>query len=273
MPRHCPATSVCSTTAHLFNPSLTPHCPNTAGLGLEFVRQLLARPGSVVATCRDPDRATALTDLQALHPGRLLVTQLDSADEASIAAAAATVAASHPKVDLLLNVSGILHLPGVMSPETALSRVTLDNLELTFRTNTFGPILVAKAFAPLLINAGKTATDDSPAVIASLSARVGSISDNRLGGWYSYRASKAALNQLTKTMSLELARKNQRVAAIVLHPGTVDTDLSAPFQRNVAPEKLFTRERAVAQLLSIVDGVSMAETGKFYAWDGSEIPW
>jgi NAD(P)-dependent dehydrogenase (short-subunit alcohol dehydrogenase family) len=226
-----------------------------------------------VATCRDPDRAAALAELQALHPGRLQITQLNSADEDSIAAAAAAVAASHPKVDLLLNVSGILHLPGVLSPETALSRVTMENLELTFRTNTFGPILVAKAFSPLLIAAGKGATDDSPAVIASLSARVGSISDNRLGGWYSYRASKSALNQLTKTMSLELARKNQHVAAIVLHPGTVDTDLSTPFQRNVVPEKLFTRERAVGQLLGIVDRVSMADTGKFYAWDGAEIPW
>ena len=106
-----------------------------------------------------------------------------------------------------------------------------------------------------------------------MSARVGSIGDNRLGGWYSYRASKAALNQLTKTMAIELRRKNQNVAAILLHPGTVDTDLSKPFQKNVAPEKLFTRERAVEQLLRIIDGVEMKDTGKYYAWDGSEIPW
>ena len=127
--------------------------------------------------------------------------------------------------------------------------------------NTIFPV-----FFPLIV------CSESPAVIASLSARVGSISDNRLGGWYTYRSSKAALNQLTKTMSLELSRKNQRIAAIVLHPGTVDTGLSEPFQRNVAPEKLFTKERAVNQLLGIVDGVSMQDTGKFYAWDGQIIP-
>ena len=110
-------------------------------------------------------------------------------------------------------------------------------------------------------------------MIANLSARVGSISDNRLGGWYSYRASKAALNQLTKTMSLELGRKGQKVAAVLIHPGTCDTDLSRPFQRNVAPEKLFTKERGVEQMLGIVERTTMAETGTFYAWDGSIVPW
>lgn len=114
---------------------------------------------------------------------------------------------------------------------------------------------------------------ERPAVIANLSARVGSIGDNRLGGWYSYRASKAALNQLTKTMSLEFQRRKQPVAAICLHPGTCDTDLSAPFQRNVPPEKLFTRERAVEQLLRIIDSTTMADTGRFVAWDGSPIEW
>lgn len=110
-------------------------------------------------------------------------------------------------------------------------------------------------------------------MIANLSARVGSIGDNRLGGWYSYRSSKAALNQLTKTMSIELGRKGRKVASLLLHPGTCDTDLSAPFQRNVAPEKLFTRERGVRQLLDIIDRATMEDNGKFYAWDGSEIPW
>ena len=110
-------------------------------------------------------------------------------------------------------------------------------------------------------------------MIANFSARVGSIGDNRLGGWYSYRASKSALNQLTKTMSLELARKNQKVAAICLHPGTCDTDLSKPFQKNVAPEKLFSKERAVGQLLDIVDNIKMEDAGKFYAWDKSDIIW
>ncbi|KAL4540734.1 hypothetical protein Ndes2526B_g07568 [Nannochloris sp. 'desiccata'] len=243
------------------------------GLGLEFVRQLLARPGSVIATCRNPSAATDLQLLKDHHQHRLHVVQLDTGNEASIHAAAEQVSEVHSHINLLLNVSGVLHIPGVMSPETALNRVTMENLERVFRVNTFGPILVCKAFAPLLINAGKTATDEHPAVIANLSARVGSIGDNRLGGWYSYRASKTALNQLTKTMSLELARKNQKVAAIVLHPGTVATDLSAPFQRNVAPEKLFTKERAIKQLLEVVDRVQMKDTGSYVAWDGTPVVW
>lgn len=131
----------------------------TTGLGLEFVRQLLQRPGSVVATCRNPSAATELQDLKGFYQDRLHVVQLDTGNESSIEAAAAEVASRHAHVDLLLNVSGILHIPGVMTPETALSRLSMENLERVFRVNTFGPILVSKAFAPLLINAGKTATE------------------------------------------------------------------------------------------------------------------
>eukprot|EP00891_Asterochloris_glomerata_P008672 jgi/Astpho2/8672/Aster-08303 len=98
-----------------------------------------------------------------------------------------------------------------------------------------------------------------------MSARVGSIGDNR--------ASKTALNSLTKTMSLEFARRKQNVACIMLHPGTCDTDLSAPYQKNVKPDKLFTKDRAVKQLLGIIDSVTMAESGSFFAWDRQEVPW
>jgi NAD(P)-dependent dehydrogenase (short-subunit alcohol dehydrogenase family) len=112
-----------------------------------------------------------------------------------------------------------------------------------------------------------------PAVLASLSARVGSIGDNQLGGWNSYRASKTALNQLNKCLAIELERKRQKVACIVLHPGTVATDLSVPFQKNVPPEKLFTKERSVRQLLEVIDQTTMARNGGFFAYDGSVIPW
>ncbi|MGB5543850.1 MAG: SDR family NAD(P)-dependent oxidoreductase, partial [Gammaproteobacteria bacterium] len=111
------------------------------------------------------------------------------------------------------------------------------------------------------------------AVVANISARVGSITDNRLGGWYAYRASKAAQNMLTRSMAIELGRGARPVTLISLHPGTVDTDLSRPFQRNVPDGKLFSTERAVGQLLAIIDGVTAADSGRFFAWDGSEIPW
>jgi NAD(P)-dependent dehydrogenase (short-subunit alcohol dehydrogenase family) len=110
-------------------------------------------------------------------------------------------------------------------------------------------------------------------VFASLSARVGSIGDNRLGGWYAYRASKAAQNQLIRTFALELARRNPKACCLLLHPGTVDTALSAPFQAHVPTEKLFSVERASCQLLHIIAGSTPADSGRSIAWDGQDIPW
>ncbi|CAO2823178.1 unnamed protein product [Amaranthus hypochondriacus] len=124
-----------------------------------------------------------------------------------------------------------------------------------------------------LLKVGGGAGTRNAAVVANLSARVGSIGDNNLGGWHSYRASKAALNQLTKTVSVEMARKKDPIICLLLHPGTVDTDLSRPFQRNVPREKLFTKEFSVNKLLSIIDGANIHDNGKFFAWDGQEIPW
>lgn len=251
------------------------------GLGLEMATQLLRQPEyqRVVGMCRNPQQASPqLQALQEQHGGRLQLVACDVTVEDnrhdSIETAAARVADLVPCLHLLINTAGVLHVRGVLSPETSLSRVTMGSLMLSAATNAFGPILVSKHLAPLLVNAAEAgALPERPAVIANLSARVGSIGDNHLGGWYSYRASKAALNQLTKTMSLEFQRRKQPVAAICLHPGTCDTDLSAPFQRNVPPEKLFTRERAVEQLLRIIDRTTMADTGRFIAWDGSPVEW
>ena len=111
------------------------------------------------------------------------------------------------------------------------------------------------------------------AVFASLSARVGSIEDNRLGGWYAYRASKAAQNMYTRTLAIEWARSRRNVICVALHPGTTDTDLSRPFQGNVPEGKLFGVERTVAQLLAVIDRLQPADTGQFLAWDGERIPW
>lgn len=247
-----------------------------AGLGLEFVRQLLLRPGQVIATCRNPAEqgAHSLLDLQREYGHRLQILRLDTWEVESINEAVASVQQTFSHINLLLNVSGVLHIPGLMSPETSLQKLTLDNMERAFRTNAFGPILVSKGFLPLLLASGKEgqATEQKPAVIANLSARVGSIGDNGLGGWYSYRASKAALNQFTKTLSIEAAKKGH-VAAVALHPGTCDTDLTLPYQKNVRPEKLFSRERGVAQLLQIIDSLTMEDSGRFIAWDGSDVPW
>lgn len=244
------------------------------GLGLEFVRQLLQRPGAVVATARNPEAAIGLQELQQEVGNRLQILQLDTTSEESIQNAYKIVEREHGRVDRLLNVSGLLHDKSTgMMPETSYSKISKESLMRTFETNACGHMLVCKEFLPLMIRTGKLRESSSPCVIANLSARVGSISDNELGGWYSYRASKTALNQLNKCLSIELRRKKANVATILLHPGTCDTDLSKPFQRNVPQGKLFTRERGVEQLLRIVENVTIDNNGDFIAWDGTSIAW
>jgi NAD(P)-dependent dehydrogenase (short-subunit alcohol dehydrogenase family) len=238
------------------------------GIGLEFVRQLLAQPavGRVFAGCRAPDHADELVALAATEP-RLQVVPLDISDEASIAQASSTVARATDRLHLIVNCPGILHGGAAeLAPEKRLADVRAEALAASFAVNAFGPLLVAKHFEPLLAHRER-------AVFASISARVGSIGDNRLGGWYAYRGAKAAQNMFTKTLAIEWARSRRNVACVALHPGTTDTGLSRPFQANVAPDKLFSPERTVRQLLEVIDRLAPADTGRFYAWDGSEVPW
>ena len=145
-----------------------------------------------------------------------------------------------------------------------MSDLDAAHLAHLFAINAIGPALVLRHFAPLLAG-------DAPSAIACISARVGSISDNRLGGWYGYRASKAALNQIVRTAAIELARIRPQAVCVALHPGTVDTDLSKPFQRGVPPEKLFTPAHSAGRLLAVLDALTPAQSGRIFAWDGAEI--
>jgi NAD(P)-dependent dehydrogenase (short-subunit alcohol dehydrogenase family) len=238
------------------------------GIGLEFARQLLAEPqvDRIFAACRSPQTATALTSLAAREP-RLRVLELDASDEDSIRAASAAVAAAAPRLHLIINSAGQLHDAAAgIAPEKRLAEVRPDALATSFAVNAFGPLLVAKYFEALLAHKER-------AVFASISARVGSIGDNRLGGWYAYRGAQAAQNMFTKTLSIEWARSRRNIICVALHPGTTDTDLSRPFQANVAPQKLFSTERTVRQLLAVIDGLQPEDSGRFLGWDGAGIPW
>lgn len=188
---------------------------------------------------------------------------LDLTDEASIAAAAARVAGG-PAPSLVIVATGILGEDG-RGPEKALKDLDADWLARVYAVNAIGPALVAKHFVPLLPKAGTP-------VFAALSARVGSIGDNALGGWHGYRASKAALNMLLRNVAIEAKRRYDRTIVVGLHPGTVDTPLSKPFQGNVAPGKLFAPDRAAVQLLDVIDGLKPHDSGKVFAWDGTEVP-
>ncbi|CAN8231255.1 unnamed protein product [Cochlearia groenlandica] len=245
------------------------------GIGLEFVTQLLENneKGYVVATCRNPKEATSLSDLKNRFSERLFIQKLDVTEETNIEETAESVRERYGSLNLLVNAAGILSIPGVLHPETTLNKVEKSSLMLTYEVNAVGPILMMKHMWPLLKAGGGSGTEREVAVVANISARVGSIGDNKLGGWHSYRASKSALNQLTKNVSVELGRKKDPVVCILLHPGTVDTDLSRPFQRNVPEGKLFTKEYSVQKLLHIINNAKKQDNGKFFAWDGQEIPW
>ncbi|KZV17696.1 short-chain dehydrogenase/reductase family protein [Dorcoceras hygrometricum] len=244
------------------------------GIGLEFVTQLLEKSkGNVVATCRKPNEAAGLLDLKNKFAERLDIHRLDLTVDSTIEEVAKSVKDKYGYLNLLINASGILSMPDILRPETTLSKVNREALLIAYEVNAVGPLLVTKHMWPLLKAGGGTGTERDFAMVASISARVGSIGDNHLGGWHSYRSSKAALNQLMKTVSVEFARKKDPIVCILLHPGTVDTDLSKPFQKNVPKDKLFTKEVSVRKLLSIINSAKSSDNGKFFAWDGQEIPW
>lgn len=187
---------------------------------------------------------------------------IDIEDEASIAAAAARIAAG-PAPVLVIVATGLLH-QGDRLPEKSYRELDPDWLAANLRINAIGPALIAKHILPIMPKQGRT-------VFAILSARIGSISDNRLGGWYGYRMAKAAANQLVRTLSIEDKRRNDRSIIVGLHPGTVDTALSKPFQANVRPGTLFTPDRAASQLLDVIDGLKAPDTGRLFDFEGKEI--
>lgn len=237
------------------------------GIGLAFVRHLVAAGPvrRIWAGCRNPDSADALAALAAEHD-KIRLLALDVTDEDSLAAAAGVIGAEGEPLDLVINCAGLLHRLDGPQPERRLSEVRADWLLESFAVNGAGPLLLAKHVEPLLPRRER-------AVFASLSARVGSIGDNRLGGWYAYRGAKAAQNMFLKSLAIELARRARGAICVALHPGTTDTALSRPFQGGVPPGKLFSAARAVDQLLRVIDELTPADSGRFYAWNGERIGW
>lgn len=187
---------------------------------------------------------------------------IDITSETSIEEAAGLLRDKAPYSTILIT-SGLLHDSSV-SPEKALRELDQQSLMRLFAVNAVGPALVAKHFVPLLPKHGRC-------IFAALSARVGSIGDNRLGGWYGYRASKAALNMYIKTLAIELARTRPEAICVALHPGTVDTDLSKPFQKAVPSNRLFSPDQSAAHLLGVLDQLTPDQSGRCFAWDGAEI--
>ncbi|HEY5624268.1 MAG TPA: SDR family NAD(P)-dependent oxidoreductase [Gammaproteobacteria bacterium] len=237
------------------------------GIGLSVTEALLddSRYATVFAACRSAETAGALKQLDAANQ-KLELLRLDVCDEASVREAAKTVEAETGRLDLLFYCAGILHDGDSMQPEKRLADVSAESLVAAFRVNALGALLVAREFESLL-KAG------SNPVFAALSARVGSIGDNRKGGWYAYRSSKAALNMMIKTLAIEWGRLPRPINCYALHPGTVATSLSEPFRGNMPPEKIFPPDRAARQLLETINGLGTPDSGGLFAYDGTAIEW
>ena len=192
---------------------------------------------------------------------RIIHINIDVTDEVSVKAAASKI--EENRLDRLIVATGVLHTKS-FGPEKSIKDIKIENFVKIFSVNTFGPALIGKYFLPLM-------KKDQKSIVAFLSARVGSISENKLGGWYAYRASKSALNQIIKNFSIEAKRTNSSGIIIGLQPGTVKSKLSEPFQKNVKKGKLFLPEDSVDSLVKVIENVMQSDSGKIFDWEGEEI--
>ncbi|MFB4390753.1 MULTISPECIES: SDR family NAD(P)-dependent oxidoreductase [unclassified Pseudomonas] len=255
-----------SLIANLQTPANVLICGASQGIGLALCSQLLGRNdvAQLLAVSRQASNSPGLEALAQRHGRRLVRIDCDARDEQALGELATQAQACCEQLNLIISTLGVLQEAPARA-EKSLGQLDLAGLQASFASNCFAPILLLKHLLPML--------RQQPVTYAALSARVGSIGDNRLGGWYSYRASKAALNQLLRTASIELKRLNPASTILALHPGTTDTQLSRPFQGNVPAEKLFTPDYAASRILDLLSQHGPSQTGTFWAWDGSSIAW
>ena len=245
------------------------------GIGLGFVRTLLNMPTikTLFATYRHADHAAELIALQTQqncpdpeqNTPNLICIPMDITDEDQIVAGVTHIQSQIKQLHLVVNCVGFLH-DNTTQPEKSLRQVNAAQLTHYFQTNSIGPVLLAKHLVPLLKGGDRS-------IFATISAKIGSIGDNYLGGWYGYRASKAALNMFMRTAAIEYGRKSPKTIIVTLHPGTTDTRLSKPFQHNMPPGKLFPVEKTVGLLLNVIGHLKQEDSGHFFSWDGSRLPW
>ncbi|KAI5846082.1 hypothetical protein BZA05DRAFT_406910 [Tricharina praecox] len=251
--------------------------PSSRGLSLALAQALLhSSPNHLIATCRHSPSAlqSALTS-SSIPSSRVTVLHADVKSEPTLAAAAAAVRTQFPTdtAEYIFSTAGVLY------PERSPGAIEHDAALDTLRTNLLGPMLVMKHFGQFLPrrrrgDAEKGTPAATPAVWVNLSARVGSIGDNRAGGWYSYRASKAGLNAVTKSFDIYLAgRSGDAAMAVAIHPGTVRTGLSKEFWDHVPEGQLFEPEDAAEKVLGVVMGLDVAQRGGFYDWMGERVEW
>ena len=250
------------------------------GIGAEFTRQLLlARPDSVVyAVCRSHDVPEGLSEVITEYGADRvkMIGGVDLENAVSIEEGYTRIANECMEVDLLINCAGILgnNSPEQPGPERSILKVNPEWLQKTMNVNFMSHVLMTQGIAPLMkrrAKKGESLSDDETTKIVNISARVGSMSDNGLGGWLSYRCSKSALNQFTKTASIEL--KRHHCAVLSIHPGTTDTGLSKPFQKGLPSGQLMSTQESVSKMLHVIRGATIEDTGSFFDYAGERIEW
>ena len=248
----------------------------TGGVGQAIVKELLQRIANEQNEQSDENigNARVYATYHKSQPDfaadNLYWLPMDVSDEDSIEQAIADIKQQTTHIDRVINCVGLLHTAH-NQPEKALRQLETDFFLQNMQINALASLLIAKHIKSLLAKAEHNA--DKPVIFATISARVGSIGDNQLGGWYSYRMSKAALNMGIKNLSIEWSRSLKDVCVVVMQPGTVDTQLSSPFQGNVADEKLFSPAYSAQCLLEVLDRMTAAQSGSFVDWAGESIPW
>jgi len=240
----------------------------TGGIGKAMVEQLIQMTHKIqtgIAVF-----ATYHNSVPEIEADNLYWLKMDICDEHSIKQSIEAIKTHSNHIDWVINCVGLLHTEH-NKPEKALRQMQTEFFLQSMQVNALASMLIAKHIKSLLKNAERSI--DNPAIFATISARVGSIGDNELGGWYSYRMSKAALNMGMKNLSIEWSRSLKDVCVVVMQPGTVNTQLSAPFQANVREGHLFSPAYSAESLLEVLADMSSDQTGSFVDWAGESIPW
>lgn len=237
------------------------------GIGAALVQATLERNSKtqIFATYRNKERASELFELQKNHTTRLKIYQVDPLQENELESLYKEMKEQSITLGLIINSIGTLHNAQGMRPEKSLRSIKLENLTTAFQVNAAITPLIAKFFHKLL-------SDKSLTSFVTLSAKVGSIKDNRMGGWYAYRASKAALNMFIKNIALEFQRSNKTTIVSSIHPGTTITQLSEPYIQKTNL-KLHSPLESAQNILNVIEARSIEDSGNFYSWDGAALPW
>lgn len=234
-------------------------CAGNGGIGQGLIKAILERhPDAEISATYRKQKPADLSP--AIHWFQADLTNQESVEG---------LASNFSQIDWLINCSGFLHQQDgdtFHGPEKSIRQFELDFFLSNIQHNTLPTLLLARYFSNALKRSPR-------GIFAAVGAKVGSIEDNRLGGWYSYRASKAALNMALKTLSIEWQRSHKNLCVSALHPGTTDTELSEPFKKNVPEGKLFTPEQTGHYLLNVLEQLTPDQTGSFFSWNGEQLPW